>query len=278
MMQVAAAAAEAIDSIELRLLLDAIHARFHYDFRNYAMPSLERRVRAAMSKVGCATFSSLQDRLLRDPTTFPTVLAAMTVVVSDMFRDPPFFAVFRNQVVPELARHPSARVWVAGCATGEEAYSVAIILAESGLLERTRIYATDISETALAIAQAGVYPTERVAGFSRNHRETGARCALSEHYSVVHDAAVFDSKLRDRILFCDHSLATDAVFAAVDVVICRNVLIYFDATLQARALDLFHDALDDGGFLGLGSTETVRGHTQKKAFHSLSAEHRWFRL
>ncbi|HEX3139452.1 MAG TPA: CheR family methyltransferase, partial [Rhizobacter sp.] len=239
--------------IELRLLVDAIYLKYHYDFRSYAPASLKRRLMTAMSRLGCQTLSQLQDRLLHDTTTFPALLDYLTVQVSEMFRDPEYFKALREEVVPLLRTYPSLKVWVAGCSAGEEVYSLAILLREEGLLERTLIYATDINAKALVKAEAGVYDLDQMADFTRNHQKSGALSSLSEHYTAAYGRAVFDKTLRKNIVFSDHSLATDSVFAEVQLVSCRNVLIYFNRDLQDRAIGLFRDALCRKGFLGIGA-------------------------
>ena len=244
--------------IELRLLIDAIYLKYHYDFRGYAGASLKRRLGTAMTRFGCRTLSQLQDKVLHEPSTFPALLDYLTVQVSEMFRDPSYFRSLREQVVPLLRTYPSLKVWVAGCSAGEEVYSLAVLLREEGLLDRTLIYATDINTDALRRAESGVYALDDMASFTRNHQRSGARSSLSEHYTAAYGRAVFDKSLKKHIVFSDHSLATDSVFAEVHLVSCRNVLIYFDRTLQDRALGLFSGALCRKGFLGLGSKESMR--------------------
>lgn len=263
--------------IECRLLLDAILARYQYDFRDYAQASLRRRLRAALFRLGCSTLSELQERLLEEPELFAALLEHLTVQVSEMFRDPGFFRALRAQVVPCLRTWPSLKVWVAGCSSGEEAYSLAILLHEEGLLERTLIYATDINPRCLAQAEAGIYPAERMAGFTVSHRESGARASLSHHYTAAYGRAILDRSLRRHIVFCDHSLATDGVFAEVQLVSCRNVLIYFNRELKDRALALFRDALCRRGFLGLGSKESLIFSAHAHAFEPLVAQSRIYR-
>ena len=244
--------------IEMRLLIDAIFLKFHYDFRSYSGPSLKRRLTTAMTRFGCATLSQLQDKVLHDPSTFPQLLDYLTVQVSEMFRDPSYFRALREKVVPLLRTYPSLKIWVAGCSTGEEVYSLAILLHEENLLSRTLIYATDINAHALQKAEAGVYDIERIPGFTVNHRNAGGRSSLADFYSAAYGNALFDKALKSHIVFSDHSLATDSVFAEVQLVSCRNVLIYFNRELQDRALGLFRDALCRKGFLGLGSKESLR--------------------
>jgi chemotaxis protein methyltransferase CheR len=244
--------------IELQLLVDAIFLKYHYDFRAYAGASLKRRLTTAMMQFDCTTLSQLQDRVIHDPAVFPALLDYLTVQVSEMFRDPSYFLALRTKVIPLLRTYPSLKIWIAGCSTGEEAYSMAILLREEGLLERTLIYATDINLRALEQAEAGVYAIDRIAGFSDNHRRSGGTSSLSDYYTAAYDRAVFDKSLRTHIVFSDHSLATDSVFAETQLVSCRNVLIYFTRELQERALGLFVGSLPHKGFLGIGSKENLR--------------------
>ncbi|HEV2703451.1 MAG TPA: protein-glutamate O-methyltransferase CheR [Steroidobacteraceae bacterium] len=263
--------------IEYRLLIDAIYQMYHYDFRGYAQASLKRRLRTAMLRLECQTLSQLQDRLLSQPETFAALLNYMTVPVSEMFRDPAYFRAVREQVVPLLRTYPSLKIWVAGCSTGEEVYSLAILLREEGLLERTLIYATDINPQTLQKAEAGVFEIERIPGFTDNHQRSGARSSLSDYYVAAYGRAVFDKTLRRRIVFSDHSLATDSVFAEVQLVSCRNVLIYFNRELQDRALRLFRDALCRKGFLGVGSKESLRFSAEASSFAEFVPEQRIYR-
>jgi chemotaxis protein methyltransferase CheR len=255
--------------IELRLLLEAIYLRYHHDFRQYATASLRRRLRSALERLGLATLSALQERVLRDPGVFQQLLPFLTVQVSEMFRDPPFFRALRDEVVPVLRTYPSLKVWVAGCATGEEVYALAIVLREEGLLDRTIIYASDISPQALERAEAGIYELDRIAPFSEGYAAAGGRASLSDYYTAAYDAAVFDRSLRRSVVFTDHSLATDQVFAEVQLVTCRNVLIYFNEELQRRAVRLFREALCNRGFLGLGAGETLRFSEHADAFEQI---------
>jgi chemotaxis protein methyltransferase CheR len=256
--------------IELALIVEAIYRKYHYDFRGYSQASLKRRLLAAMRRLDCATLSQLQDRVMHESGVFPALLADLTVQVSDMFRDPGYFLALRQQVIPMLRTYPSLKVWVAGCSMGEEAYSIAILLKEEGLFDRTQIYATDINPEALARAQSGVYSIDRIAGFTDNHRRSGAKSSLSDHYTAAYDRAVFDKALRSRIVFSDHSLATDSVFAEMQLVSCRNVLIYFNRPLQDRAIALFRDALCRKGYLGLGSKESLRFSAHAESFDVVS--------
>lgn len=263
--------------IEQHLLIDAIYHRYHYDFRGYAQASLKRRLASALLHFDCKTLSQLQDRVLHDPVVFPALLQYLTVQVSEMFRDPSYFQSLRNEVVPLLRTYPSLKVWVAGCSAGEEVYSLAILLKEEGLLDRTLIYATDINHQALRAAEAGVFDVDRVALFTENHARSGAMSSLSDYYTARYGRVVFDKELRDHMVFSDHSLATDSVFAEMHLVSCRNVLIYFERDLQNRALGLFRDALCHRGFLGLGSKESLRFSGQADAFDDFVLEDRIYR-
>lgn len=263
--------------LELRLFLEAVYLKYDFDFRSYALASLKRRLVSAMSRFGCTTLTQLQERVLHDEAAFAPLLDFLTVQVSEMFRDPPFFKALREKVVPMLRTYPSLKIWVAGCSQGEEAYSLAILLREEGLLERSIIYATDINVSALRSAESGVYDVGRIAGFTENHRLAGGKGSLSEHYTANYGRAVFDAALRKQIVFSDHSLATDAVFAEVQLITCRNVLIYFNRQLQDRALGLFHEALSHRGFLGLGSKETVRFSAHARSFELVDDRERVYR-
>lgn len=260
--------------IELGLLLDAIFQRYHYDFRQYAGASLKRRVQAALSHFGCETISRLQERVVREPKLFSELLRFLTVQVSDLFRDPSYFRSLREKVVPYLRTYPSLKIWVAGCATGEEAYSFAILLAEEGLLDRTLIYATDINPESLRTAEAGIYDAERFKRFSESYAQAGGRASLSDYYTARYSSAVFDRALKKAILFSDHSLATDSAFAEVELASCRNVLIYFERELQDRALGVLHASLCRKGFLGLGLKETLRFSSHAAAFSDFVREDR----
>jgi chemotaxis protein methyltransferase CheR len=261
----------------LRRLIDAIYARFHYDFRQYSSASVRRRATQGMRALGCRTFSELEDLVLRDPSAFAELLQYLTVQVSDLFRDPAYFQTLRERVVPVLMTYPSLKVWIAGCGNGEEVYSFAILLHEEGLLSRTILYATDISPVALKAAETGIYALHRMKTFTANHQASGAPCSLSSYYTANYGSAVFDRMLRKNIVFSDHSLATDAVFSEVQVISCRNVLIYFERALQDRAVGLFRDALSQRGFLGLGAKETLHFSKHEPGFDVFAAEERWYR-
>jgi chemotaxis protein methyltransferase CheR len=267
-----------IESIELRLLVEAIYQSYHYDFRGYSEASLKRRLIQARDHFGCESFSALQERVLHDPTMLPQMLGYLTVQVSEMFRDPSFFLALRKEVIPHLRTYPSLKVWVAGCSSGEELYSLAILFREEELESRTMFYATDINAEALRKAKAGVYALDRIAQFTGNHRQAGGKSSLSDYYTAAYGNAVFDKTLRQRVVFSDHSLASDAVFAEVHLICCRNVLIYFDRKLQDRAIGLFADSLVRKGFLGLGAKESLHFSAHRNAFTDFVREERIYRL
>jgi chemotaxis protein methyltransferase CheR len=216
----------------------------------------------------------MQERLLYDANLLPRLLRYLTVQVSEMFRDPEYFRCLREKVLPVLSTYPSLKVWVAGCSAGEEVYSLAILFHEEGLLERTHFYATDINARALARAEAGVYDIDRIPGFTANHQRSGARVSLSDYYTANYGRAVMDRELRRHMVFSDHSLATDSVFSEVQLVSCRNVLIYFRRQLQDRAIGLFREALGPRGFLGIGLRESLRFSAHANAFTDVCQEQR----
>jgi chemotaxis protein methyltransferase CheR len=261
-----------LEEIEIRLLLEAFYQRYHYDFRHYSHASIKRRLKQALDRLGFDTFSRLQERLLRDPSMVPRLLDCLTIQVSEMFRDPTCFQAIRNRVVPHLRTYPSLKIWVAGCSDGEELYSTVILFREENLEKRAVFYATDINPHALERASAGIYDLDRIQLFTENHRKSGGNSSLSNYYTAAYGRASFDRTLRQRVVFSDHSLVTDAVFAEMHLILCRNVLIYFDRTLQDRALGLFRESLTRGGFLGLGSKESLRFSAHAGSFSDFDRE------
>lgn len=249
---------DSAEDIEMRLLLEALFLRYHYDFRNYSLGSIRRRLKQAREQLGFASFSAMQNQLLHDPDMLSHLLRFLTIQVSDMFRDPDYFRAIREQVVPHLRTYPSLKVWIAGCSSGEELYSMVILFREEGLEDRTLFYATDINQDALSAAEAGVFALDRVRSFTENHQRSGGRTSLSDYYQAAYGRVVFDKSLRRNVVFSDHSLATDAVFGELHLISCRNVLIYFDHALKNRVLGLFKESLIHKGFLGLGAKESVR--------------------
>jgi chemotaxis protein methyltransferase CheR len=266
-----------VTDIEIRLLVQAVYLRYGHDFRDYAQASLKRRVLQAQQRMGAASISALQERVLHDGEEFARLLQYLTVPVSEMFRDPAYFLALRRHVMPVLRTYASLKVWVAGCSTGEEPYSLAILLHEEGLLERTILYATDINHASLEKAKQGIFALENMQGFTRNYQAAGGKRGFSDYYTAAYGGALLDKRLRDAITFADHSLATDAVFSETQLVSCRNVLIYFNRSLQDRALGLFHESLTNRGFLGLGSKETLDFSAYADRFEPVSRPDRLYR-
>ena len=247
---------ELID-LEIKLLMEGVFQVYGYDFRDYAEASLRRRLRQWLSGSGFETLSLAQSQLLRDPALFNNLLRGITVNVSEMFRDPAFFKALREQVVPYLKTYPFVKIWHAGCASGEEAYSMAILLLEEGLKGRFRIYATDIDGEVIRKAQEGIYPLQELQRFTRNYQLAGGSCSFSDYYTARYDRAILSPALRDNLVFATHNLAVDADFGEMNLILCRNVMIYFNPVLKNRVLGLFHNSLAPGGFLCLGSKESL---------------------
>jgi chemotaxis protein methyltransferase CheR len=262
------------EDLEIRLLLEAVFQKYQHDFRGYSHASIKRRLLQAKTRFGCRSLSELQHQLLHEPGVMARLLPYLTVQVSEMFRDPPYFKAIREHVVPHLKTYPSLKIWIAGCSTGEELYSLAIVFREEGLESRTIFYATDINSEALSCAGAAVYDLDRIALFSENYRLAGGKGSLSDYYFASYGRAKFDETLRKQTVFSNHSLVSDSVFAEMHMVSCRNVLIYFDRSLQDRAIGLFKEALVRRGFLGLGSKESIRFSAHTDAFEDFDREHR----
>ena len=262
---------------QMRDLMQAIYLRYSYDFRDYAGASQRRRVLHALTRMRCPSIPALQIRLLNEPEVFTQLLQYLTIPVSEMFRDPAFFLALRQKVVPLLRTYPSIKVWIAGCSTGEEIYSLAILLKEEGLLDRSLIYATDINPRSLDKARQGIYGLASVKGHTVNYQKAGGTEAFSDYYTAAYDGVMFDKSLRENVIFADHSLATDSVFTETQLVLCRNVLIYFNRTLQDRALGLFHDSLCHRGFMGLGSKESIDFSAYLGRFDPMVKSERIFR-
>lgn len=269
---------EAMDhDFEIQLLLEAIYQKYSYDFRSYSMTSVRRRVATVLTHYGFKSVSGLQERVLHDPGFFSELLQFLTIPTSEMFRDPPFFMQMRESVLPILQTYPSLKIWIAGCSTGEEVYSYAILLHEAGLLDRTTIYATDINPRSLKKAEQGIFPLDKTRDYAENYRRSGGQNDFNDYLVADAKAVIFDRKLKENIVFADHSLATDSVFSEVQLVSCRNVLIYFNRELQNRALGLFKDSLVRRGFLGIGSKESLRFSGYEKDFEYFSQSEKIYR-
>lgn len=264
------------EEIEVRLFLDAIQARYGYDLRGYASPTMRRRVMATLVKSGLAHLGELQHRVLHDPEFFASTLHDLTVHVSEMFRDPAFYRAFRALVVPMLHTYPLIRIWHAGCASGEEAYASAIMLTEAGLYDRSQIYATDLSPQTLATAKEGMYQVRELRTFAENYANAGGGADFASYYTAAYDRIAMKDALRRNILFFQHDLVNDHVFGEMHVIFCRNVFIYFGDGLRGRVIDKFSQSLCPGGFLCLGSSERMPTRFRDE-FSELSAVDRIYR-
>lgn len=244
--------------IEIPLLLEAIYQKYSYDFRNYSITHLKRRLlnRLAIDKFN--SISQMQDKILRSKEFFNELLCDLSINVTEMFRDPEFYLSFRKNIVPTLRTYPYIKIWHAGCSTGEEVYSLAILLKEENLLERCQIYATDFNRNILEKAKKGIYSIDHINQYQQNYIKSGGLNKLSDYYTAKYGSIKFDHKLSRKVVFADHNLATDHIFAEVNLIMCRNVLIYFNKTLQTRVLNLFKESLCNSGYLCLGTKETIR--------------------
>ncbi|TAN42591.1 MAG: protein-glutamate O-methyltransferase CheR [Nitrospirae bacterium] len=266
-----------IENIEISLLLEGIFDVYGYDFREYAEASLKRRLTQWLHKTGFAGFSEAQAVVLRDRELFSDLLDGITVNVSEMFRDPQFFKAIREVVVPHLKTYPFIKIWVAGCAAGEEAYSLAILLCEEGLDGHYRIYATDINERVLQQAKEGVYPLERMRQFTHSYQTAGGKRDFADYYTARYDRAILSQKLKNNIVFASHNLTVDAGLGEMQTVLCRNLLIYFRPALKERVLTLFDGSLSNGGFLCLGMKETLSGRCISGGYKELARGTRIYR-
>ena len=265
------------ESIEFDLLIEAIYKKYGYDFRNYAKPTLKRRIQNKLSSTGIDSISSMQHRVLYDKKFFESVLIDLTVNVTEMFRDPSFYRAVRENVIPILKKYPFLKIWHAGCSTGEEVYSMAILLEEEGLLARTTLYATDIDEKVLRKAKEGIYPLDKIREYTSNYQKAGGTEAFSDYYTAKYEAVIMDSALKKKIVFSQHNLVTGKAFSEMNMIVCRNVIIYFDKELQNRVLSLFNESLIEKGVLCLGSKESVQFTSSKNHFIELVGKEKIYR-
>ncbi|MGQ8336711.1 CheR family methyltransferase [Sunxiuqinia sp. A32] len=245
-------------TIELNLLLEGIFLKYGYDFRNYSKAHIRRRVLNRLGMSNLETVTQLLDKVLRDQEFFREFLDDLSINVTEMFRDPDFYRSFRENIVPKLKTYTYFKIWHAGCSTGEEVYSLAILLHEEGLLERCQVYATDFNRKVLEIAKEGVYQKEDMLQYERNYKLSGGTNKLSDYYKGMYGSVMLKKELANRIVFADHNLVTDSVFAEVNLVMCRNVLIYFEKDLQNKVLNLFYESLVPSGILCLGTKESIK--------------------
>ena len=267
-----------LENIEVDLFVQALQRRHGYDFSEYAPASLKRRVQLLTEQLECKTISGLIERVMHEQPLLPRLLEGLTVPASDMFRDPTLFRALRETVLPMLASYPQINIWQAGCAHGQEVYSLAILLEEAGLYERSQIFATDLSERALQQAQEGIYPAREAQQWSRNYQASGGNRSLTDYYSARYNLIKLDQRLRRHVTFARHNLAADGVFCEAHLILCRNVLIYFSNPLQSRVLSLFSGSLVRGGFLCLGLRESLDYASSAHDFAAFDELQRIYRL
>jgi chemotaxis methyl-accepting protein methylase len=266
-----------VQEIEINLLLEALYQMYGYDFRGYVRASLTRRILNRMKGERLPTITALLEKVLHEPGYLERLLNDLSIRMTEMYRDPSFFAAFRTQVVPLLRELPEIRIWHAGCATGEEVYSMAILMHEEGLAEKTKIYATDMNEKALSAAQKGAFPLKKMQQYTKNYLKAGGTKAFSEYYTTDHQCAYFKPLLDDNLIFAQHNLVTDGSFNEFHVILCRNVMIYFANGLQQQVHSLFYDSLAPGGFLGLGSKESILFLPKDVAYEEFNGQERIYR-
>ena len=268
---------DTLEDLEIDLLLEAMHRQYGFDFRGYARSSLRRRVRAAVAAEKVTTVSGLLEKVFHDSGTLERVLLGLSVHVSAMFRDPRFFLAFRRHAVPLLRTYLFVRIWQAGCSTGEEVYSLAILLQEEGLYDRCRIYATDMNEIVLRKAREGIFPLDVMQKYTANYLASGGTAAFSGYYTAAYDHVIMRPSLRDQVVFSQHNLVSDGVFNEFNVILCRNVMIYFNRPLQERVHDLFSRSFAKFGILGIGSHESLRFLAKETEYEALEPGEKLFR-
>ena len=265
------------EDIEIGLLLEGLFRIHGFDFRDYSRTSIKRRILELMRTEGVQTVSALQDKVLHDFASLDRLLLGLSVHATSMFRDPSFYATFRKDVVPLLKTYPTVQVWIAGCSTGEEVYSLAILLREEGLYERCRIYATDISHSVLRKARDGIFPLSAMREYTNNYHQAGGAHEFSDYYTAQYDNAIFSPKLRNNVVFSEHNLATDGSFNEFQVILCRNVMIYFNKDLQARVHNLLYDSLSMFGVFGLGNKESLKFTPRAESYQHLNHNDKLYR-
>src|SRR5947199_761985 len=266
-----------LEAIEIKLLAEGIYAHYGFDFRDYAQPSVRRRIWKRIYAEGLTTISGLTEKVLHDPQCMERLLLDLSINTTAMFRDPTFYVAFREKVVPLLRTYPFVRIWHAGCSTGEEVYSMSILLQEEGLYDRCRIYATDINESVLQKAKSGIFPIATMQENTSNYIAAGGTGTFSDYYTARYDYALFRPSLRENVVFAQHNLVTDASFNHFNVIFCRNVLIYFNNRLQDRVQELFLNSMEMFGILGLGKKETIRYTNVAANYDEIDAEERLYR-
>ena len=265
------------EDIEVQLLLEGIYLKYGYDFRRYSRAHMKRRILHRLSLSGLAHISELQHHILNDRVYFETILPDFSINVTEMFRDPSFFLAIRKEVVPALRTYPFIKIWHAGCSTGEEVYSMAILLKEEELYHKTQIYATDFNESVLSKAKERIYPIEAIKDYTYNYQKSGGKSSFSDYYIADYDFALLDKSLAEKVVFAEHNLVSDEVFGEMQMIVCRNVMIYFTKELQNHVIKLFYDSLCYGGYLCLGSKESIKFSDYEDAFETVSATQKIYR-
>jgi len=264
-------------NIEIELLLEAIYRKYGYDFRDYSRAHVKRRILHRLVDSGAGSVSEIQGRILYDKKCFEKLIKDLSINVTEMFRDPDFYKTVRTEVIPVLKTYPYIKIWHAGCSTGEEVYSFAVMLKEEGLYDRTQIYATDFNRSVIETAKKGIYPIENIKNYTVNYQKAGGKNSFSDYYMAKYDSVILDQSLKSNIVFAEHNLVSDSVFAEVNMIICRNVLIYFNRKLQNKVLKLFDESLVKGGFLGLGSKETIMFSDIGSNYESISEKQKIYK-
>ncbi len=265
------------EDIEVILLIEAIWHKYGYDFKGYSKAHIKRRIKRRMVLSGCNSILDMAKRVLDEREFFESLLSDFSINVTEMFRDPEFYKVFRREVVPILRTYPFLKIWHAGCATGEEVYSMAILLKEENLYDRSQIYATDFNTHVLEKAKEGIYSIEHIREYTQNYQRAGGAASFADYYIANYQSVIFDSSLKKKIIFADHNLVTDGVFGEMQVILCRNVLIYFERDLQGRVIKLFDNSLCSGGFICLGTKETIKYTDSSDKFEEFSDTQRIYR-
>lgn len=262
---------------EIKSLLESIYLKYGYDFRQYSEAHIRRRIANRIALSGLKSISQLQSLIINDKIFASVFLQDLSITVTEMFRDPGFYKSLRENIIPILKTYPFLKIWHAGCSTGQEAYSMAIVLKEEGLYERTTIYATDFNQHALNKAKEGIFSNEQIKEYTRNYQQSGGRESFSDYYVSDYDHVIMNQSLKKNIVWANHNLVTDNVFAEVHLILCRNVLIYFDKDLQNKVQHLFHKSLINGGILCLGTKESLRLTELYEAYTELDYRHRIFK-
>lgn len=265
------------EDIEISLLLEGIYLKYGYDFRSYSSAHMKRRILRRMCISGLGSISDMQYKVLYDKEFFKLILSDFSINVTEMFRDPNFYKAFRENVIPILKTYPFIRIWHAGCSTGEEVYSMAILLKEEGLYERVQIYATDFNTTVLEKAKDGIYAIHNIKEYTYNYQQAGGKASFADYYTAKYDSVMIDTSLKKKITFAEHNLVTDGVFGEMHVIICRNVLIYFNRDLQNNVINLFYDSLSSGCFLCLGTKESISFSNNRNNFETFCEDEKIYR-